>query len=152
MAGGISRGVFPGIEVDDDCLAWFCGGIAVDFDLAVEGFVVGFDEFEVFLFAEDADDASGAAAEDFEDFSAHFLVLGDGPALAGFALGRCGLDTDAVSIEGGGGFIAWDEDTGMDCEIDAGGLVFLVGDDGVEEGVSVWQKLDGAGEGVSGVW
>ena len=41
---------------------------------------------------------------------------------------------------------AGDEDAGVEGEVDAGGFVGGVSEDGVEEGVAVWEEFQGAGE------
>ena len=53
--------------MDDDPLSWQCRCIADEVDGAIDGFVVAFDPAQGSFFLKDADEAAGAAAEDFFD-------------------------------------------------------------------------------------
>ncbi len=100
-------------------MAGFGGVVAGDVDAAVESFVIGLDPCGFIFFLIDADDAARAAGDDFDDASAHFLVFGDGAALAVVLAWGFGCDADAIAVEGGFCFVAGDEDAGVDGEVDA---------------------------------
>ena len=63
----------PVFQIDDDHLARLGGGVADEFDAAVDRLVLAIDPAEALVFLEHADEAAGAAVEDFLHLAAGLL-------------------------------------------------------------------------------
>ena len=147
-------GIVPWFQFDDDALPGLGGGVASEIDGSVDGLVVALDPAEVAVFPEHADQAAGAAGEDFCDFAADFGcgVLRDSAAVAGETSGFRLLDGNehAVAIERGGGIAARDVDAGQRLEIHAGREVGLVGRIREKHRVAFGVELQAAGQHIAG--
>ena len=141
--------ISPVFQIDDDELARLGGGVADEVDFAFNRLVVAIDPAVLVFFAKNADEAAGAAGEDFLDLAADFIARVGSEFAAGAEWPRYWTDqgnAHAVTIQRGGDIAAVDENARVNSEVQARGEILRVGEVGEKEGVALWLKLERAGE------
>ncbi len=143
-------GIVPICQIDHHPLSGLGGGVADEVDGAIDGLVIALDPVEAAASAQHADEAPGAAGEDFFDLAAdlwrrigHEFAAGAASALG---LGLLDGNEHPVAIQGGAGVTAGNMDAGKRREVQAGGEVGLIGHVREEEGVALRVEFQVAGE------